>query len=827
MYGDLGFSSVSSVLYPSTTITTPASRPQPDPSLLNQSAADCVRVTSGSDHLHDFTTTSRDCNANTVRASTGPSDSHFDSLQDLLERAGYKETRVVTPDRHGLAKMAARNSAASQHNVTSDDVVTDPEPPSPTASISPAADHLRKAVRNTTYAGGSKSLPSRGIKPTATGLNQAAPPVPLSSWISNLWSFGPGAIAGTPSGHDDAKSNGGAINGASDNDATCNAHNDNSSFTATKQQDDLNTGAQQSNAPCRPKAQRTASQNQVWNASVAYRSAKSRTAPIRSKAAKVLANDACNSDDATAEWNAMIASGTTKKRPGLVDAFSSPTKPVASSSRRPACATSDTTNETVGHDSPTQQRRWRQERAAWRESLGDLQAMMDASRQRREASAASQNSVQPIDEATASHESRVIVPQVSDATAMAKLLSGPALPFLSMDPAVAPRNATCTRPAHLSMRRMKSVEVLSKIMRDRRAPAPSSADGAAGDLASSYSSSSSTAVESLTSSSSDVTVNGESGRISPTSKRSTPPRLTLSSPRGITSPKDLELAGVEFEPLSWSPQTSIIITNRKVARKPRLTKLRHTATSGDLRGQRLQDEEECLKAPRGRNKSRSRSGSKSSVEANTDPDRARSAVSTLRNSIGSLSRSAQIQRLRQTPRICDEMILEDASRRKETPRSDSSERKPFAHISAAKQGCDDDDVFRPSYASVKKTVSVARITKTSKIMRLIDDVENMPSIASMISNSHTSSSGTSHDSITSNRRRGAKPVTGIDQPSSASQDRPNMSGARPIRASPRASAHATSDEDLATPLSSSLSKTSKERMIKITRVLGNSKQHQQ
>ncbi len=168
--------------------------------------------------------------------------------------------------------------------------------------------------------------------------------------------------------------------------------------------------------------------------------------------------------------------------------------------------------------------------------------MMDQSRMRREAAAAAvaaaaetatveesddsaSAGVGTTDATSAIAQAASPAAQTNDDAAIAKLLSGPALPFLSTDPAVAPRNASATRPTHLSMRRMKSVEVLSKIIRERR-PSSSSKPEA------------------------QPSVETHSHQISPTAKRCTPPRLTVSSPRGISSPKELALEGVEFEPAS-------------------------------------------------------------------------------------------------------------------------------------------------------------------------------------------------------------------------------------------------------------------------------------
>uniref|UniRef100_V5EQL3 Uncharacterized protein n=1 Tax=Kalmanozyma brasiliensis (strain GHG001) TaxID=1365824 RepID=V5EQL3_KALBG len=575
----------------------------------------------------------------------------FDSLHELLERAGYKETRIVTPDRHTLADMFARkHDSPPKETPPKKRMVDDFSSDSPSL----AADELRRAMQKsaagrwTPKSATSKSLPSRNYKLPAKDESSVPPlpdaPTPSSSWFSNIWFFGPGTV------------------------------------------------------PTPPPAKRTTSNNAVWTASVAYRSAKSRTAPVRKGAA--ISSNVLESDAAAEEaWKALQngpSNGGSKRRPGLVDAFSSPTKKA-------------TTSKAVSSkDSPSRQRKWRQERAAWRESLGDLQAMMDQSRMRREAAAAAvaaaaetatveegvgavaaeitgDNASSP----TTSHDAEAspATTKTDDDLAIAKLLSGPALPFLSTDPAVAPRNGSATQPTHLSMRRMKSVEVLSKIIRERRTVAPST---------------------------SSVLIDTDSGTISPThSRRSTPPRLTVSSPRGISSPKELALEGVEFEPTSWSPgRGGVMISNRKVAKKPR-SKLRHVSSGSDLRSVAAAD---ALKMPRrGRPKSRAPEGERGPVAA------------LIRDSVGTLSRSSKPRALRNDMYVYDEN--KDESGQVDDSPTRSKSRRPQRAVLALSgaqnraQTEEEEDVFRPT---LKKKDFAARITRTSKIMRLIEEAENVP-----------------------------------------------------------------------------------------------------
>ncbi len=105
-----------------------------------------------------------DASPSIASTSDAPSaaDSRFDSLHELLERAGYKETRVVTPDRHSLADMFAKKLVTPPRKQRMVDDFSD--------SPSLAADELRRAVqksaagRLTPRAATSKSLPSRNYK---------------------------------------------------------------------------------------------------------------------------------------------------------------------------------------------------------------------------------------------------------------------------------------------------------------------------------------------------------------------------------------------------------------------------------------------------------------------------------------------------------------------------------------------------------------------------------------------------------------------------------------------------------------------------------------
>lgn len=357
--------------------------------------------------------------------------------------------------------------------------------------------------------------------------------------------------------------------------------------------------------------------------------------------------------------------------------------------------------------------------------------MMDQSRMRREAAAAAKAAAEAdeaaLPEANAGTKGKAspVSAAASADAALAKLLSGPALPFLSTDPAVAPRNGSCTRPTHLSLRRMKSVEVLGKIMRERRAV------------------SSATTPSAQASGSGAVEVDTTAGQISPRlARRATPPKLTVSSPRGISSPKELALEGGEFEPASWSPaRDGIIISNRRVAKKPR-SRLRHAASGSDLRSAAaVAAEEASLETPsrsarRGRSKSRAADSARAPVAA------------LLRDSVGTLSRGATVQALRKDVRGLDE-------------------------VDGGRGGVDDSPTrMRMRNVALRKDMPAARITRTSKIMRLIEDAENMPIIVANTAEKASLSSSLTNKSR--DRMHAITRVLGQRQPTADAQPQPPL-----------------------------------------------------
>lgn len=274
---------------------------------------------------------------------------------------------------------------------------------------------------------------------------------------------------------------------------------------------------------------------------------------------------------------------------------------------------------------------------------------------------------------------------------------------------------------------MKSVEVLGKIMRERRTVSSASTPSA------------------QASGSDAVEVDTTAGQISPRlSRRATPPKLTVSSPRGISSPKELALEGGEFEPASWSPaRDGIIISNRRVAKKPR-SRLRHAASGSDLRsaaaaaaaGEEASLETPSRSARRGRSKSRAADSARAPVAA------------LLRDSVGTLSRGATVQALRNDVRVLDE-------------------------VDGGRGGVDDSPTrMRMRNVALRKDVPAARITRTSKIMRLIEDAENMPIIVANTAEKASLSSSLTNKSR--DRMHAITRVLGQRQPTADAQPQPPL-----------------------------------------------------
>ncbi|EPQ31117.1 uncharacterized protein PFL1_01306 [Pseudozyma flocculosa PF-1] len=709
---------------------------------------------------------SEDCSA---------SDSQFDSLQDLLERAGYKETRVITPDRQAIARMASqspRNPAAAKGDALWN---------GNHASTSVAATSLRQTIQRT-FSDERKPAPVRkqlrstrssgwlfGAFWRAESASEEVPAVPKIP-----------SIRITPSNdmHHEPESGHGLAEEqrkdfvASKTDIAARRNEQEQVIThqAAPAKPSHTSASGRTSTPRRPKAKasqtspkaspsktirKQASRNQLWMGSLAYRNAKSQTAPVRMKGAfdldRAIGKDTAAAADRFAQQLGAAKKG--KRRTGLAEAFAdSPTKPQRGSMDDPQT------------ESPRTQRRRRNERAVWRESLQGLNRFGD--RSGRKGHDEDPTPVKPAAESGA-----------ENGTIAVQLLAGPALPFLTMDPAVALRNEACLRPSHL--RRMKSVDVLSKALQEcerlkREREASSS------------------------------TLPIDASHLAPPSpvRPPSPPTLMVSSPSGITSPKVLELNGTEFEPRSWSPlKGEAIISSRRVTRrrsKPRLNPIQRSpaAAAGEAAG---------LEAVRGRTKSpRSQrtcptanggDGPRSSVKSTAGSSKVRPQA-TRSNASGSTSAAIP-------------------------------SRQPFGSSAAANavEGREDDDPFRcdgPLPSTIKKKAFMQSLSRGSKIAKLIEETHRRPMMVSD-ENSFASAGLDSPTSRVSANRRGNKA-------GSVSRAGAGAGASRSIRREPKAAgadehsghgdgAERDDDDDGLPRLSSSLSRSSARRMEALTMAL--------
>ncbi|KAN0065726.1 hypothetical protein ACQY0O_000856 [Thecaphora frezii] len=715
----------------------------------------------------------------------GSGTSQFDSLQDLLERAGYKETRVITPDRQTSIKMAARAQREPSSNHGGLLPYRQTPPPSE------AAASLRQAIQRTF---------SDERKPAPAATRQ------LRNTKSSGWLFGAfwtaDAAASTrssvpllPSIHitpsNDADQDGqthpgqstAATDYVSDERAFAmpvSSPGKRSSPAASRSSSETVSAGSPSNttpSPKRPRARvelagqgysrpslsrtarKSASKIQLWQGSLAYRSTHSQTAPVRTKDSHQFnATEGLETAEAAESFTHMCnAARKGKKRTGLAEAFAeSPSKP------RPASSGGS-------EASPETQRRWRNERFAWQESLQGLNSFSN-----------------PKPEMVSEELSTVAIAvtvacevevAVDDAT-LSELLAGPAPPILSMNPAVALRNESCLRPSYL--RRMQSVDVLNKALSDceRRQKGQVIAQTPTGE--------------------GDRVLKGQGATPRPASltlaKPPPPPTLMISSPSGIHSPKVLELDGTEFEPRSWSPlKGQTLVSSRRVVKRKSGQRLNapQRSSSAGASAATATDGAAGLDAARGRSSSRRdrRSGRESQ---HTSPTHG-----AIRPSNKSEAGSIRV-------RAHAGASAGSGSAAMRAPQQ--GERQPFAFGSAANAvHGHEEDPFRSDGtlpSAFRKKAFMQSLSRGSKIAKLIEETNRRP----LMVTDENSFVAASHDSPTSRV--------------SANRRSKGAFASVPLRSRySRIAAIDANDDDGLPRLSSSLSRSSARRMEALTSAL--------
>ncbi|PWN49991.1 hypothetical protein IE53DRAFT_118209 [Violaceomyces palustris] len=521
--------------------------------------------------VHTFThrSTSPDYGPTPSRVSDDPSSdvrsehtcvsTRFDSLHDLLEKAGYKETRVITPDRKRLELSTSSSDSSSTR---------------PHATNNSLDQQMQGKTQNCESKSGAEALLRRkmqaGEKKLPGSSNRRLKSVKSSGWLSSFWMNNeaeeesplpppPHPVLPSTSTPESvpavllpaSKSLTDALDQQSQNGPSTRPNPLGRQGKSREPRSPLKSGQSNVNgtpgslrkrgvtkmASPRRTLRKKGSSNQLWIGSMVHRSGRSSTLPSKARVVAKVFNSSGEVVEATGEEEAFVTAAVAvqkKARPSLVGAFAQSPPKLEADTGLPK------------EDDPVALRKRRQERAAWRESLSGLQAFSETLDKRRVLKPASGRGEVDTEAWGARGDGKEIPRPVPS-----MLVSKVANPVVSKDAAVALRNEACLRPVNLSVKRMKSVEVLARALQ----PPPSIRTGEGAKPAEG---------------SPPNLKDGNGPPIAPA--KPNPPRLTISSPRGITSPKVLDLKGQEFEPRSYPQDEALIISSRRVATKKKLSK---------------------------------------------------------------------------------------------------------------------------------------------------------------------------------------------------------------------------------------------------------------
>lgn len=331
-----------------------------------------------------------------------------------------------------------------------------------------------------------------------------------------------------------------------------------------------------------PRSKAKPSNNSLWAGSLAYRSsnpaAYTRTLPAKrtgeGRVVDVFGGKTVSGMDSSPMTSCLPAGSKAKARPSLVGAFaqSPPNEVGVTAAGRPLAETGE-------------QGRRRRARAEWRKSLSGLQGFdpnppkegkTDGLTDGKENQAARPVPVivEPPSSTSPSDTNGNALDEAKS-TAPSLLHSMPAQPVLFCKAAVALRNEGCLRPTSLSLKRMKSVDALTRVLQatqvqaetnetadadqSRTKAAAQPVGGSLGRFAGQTASALGMSHCDSGSSGASVSPPVQIIKAGPSSASSAgssagpppPPILTVSSPRGVTSPKPLELLGKEFEPRNY------------------------------------------------------------------------------------------------------------------------------------------------------------------------------------------------------------------------------------------------------------------------------------
>lgn len=514
-----------------------------------------------------------------VDPSERPSADRFDSLQDLLEQAGYKDTRVITPQSKVLAQFAQEHEDAS---------ATPTQRPRNLRSDSIAEEQTEGAARN--HADGHSDVEDRTPRNSMIMDGAESSRAGGGSWFTSLW-------RGTsPSGSD--KTCGRAsptppANAAASKDDTRTPPASPTKRTPTasayartgspeklsgspkvSEGSPLRRAARRANTSPLVKRQGTAAHLPLWKGSQAYRSTgnlKESQSQDKASSSTALKSKGSLGHLRGGGHAASVGVGISATDGGAI--FGSLRKTTSSKTpeggrvKEARAAQIKRTERSEAHAHTRTSSTDSIEE--WRRSLTRIQGP------RRPAI-----TIETADD-VASPPRFKLKPAAPQVTVSADLFASLATPLISPDLAVAPRNSDCFRgPDRNGLRHAKSVEALKTALQARKNPllrerhsvigqrAPNADEVPPVPALPSFPSNPSIVSSVGTTNAKTVYQDNELPPASPERPQG-PPILTLTSPTGVHSPQVVKLEGKEFDPQHFSPPPkSLFWSHRPIPAPP-------------------------------------------------------------------------------------------------------------------------------------------------------------------------------------------------------------------------------------------------------------------
>lgn len=497
----------------------------------------------------------------TIRADQ-PDANHFDSLQDLLEQAGYKDTRIVTPQPKRLVDITkSRRDSNGTLDSNGSPIVTTRR----LGGKAPSDLHMEITARSslTQQDGSRRTAPSGAVVTADDGKSERdRAPSASSSWFSGFWKAGNGITPAPPASL--AKLETAAP--PSDMDSTPRGKTAIVITSPPKFERSLSSPPRTQG---RRKLATKSSTISLWKGSRSYKSAATAnpsltsSSPPRLVAKTSLGNLRGGGHAASVGVGISACDGGAAALSSLRNSASRTSSRSGSGSVNDAVPDVDTIDlgfARMGVKSAAIEE--------WRRSLVAVKGPTDlAVGFDNEAS----------DDVDSPPRLRLKSAAPAQVVVSKELFASAAGPVVSSEAAVAPRNSECFKgPEARGLRHAKSVEALRSALNPKKKPAMKTRHSTIGQRAPKVGEQQAPPVPALPSFPSDGSIAsllrdqratttyrdvlpGEveaEPQDSPERPRG-PPVLTLTSPSGVHSPQVVKLEGKEFDARTFSPPTSI------------------------------------------------------------------------------------------------------------------------------------------------------------------------------------------------------------------------------------------------------------------------------